>query len=176
MIYIMQRSDNNEKYGLNFSKVLNSKIQHEHAQLFLEKIADEKYEYFISNIVKKELINQPINFINAELNLIIEKIKAKENFSLDSKEIASGIDLLQDFVNKKHKEVIENVEIGDGIFNLNQTEYDSLNLNQKEKELLKPFYTTTELQQYYGNPKNKLWIIYMLEEPLQKQFQSRIAH
>ena len=160
MIYIMQRSDNNENYGLNFSKVLNSKIKHEDAQLFLEKIADEKYEYFISNIVKKELINQPINFINAELNLIIEKIKAKENFSLDSKEIASGIDLLQDFVNKKHKEVIENVEIGDGIFNLNQTEYDSLNLNQKEKELLKPFYTTTELQQYYGNPKNKLWIIY----------------
>jgi len=160
MIYIMKRSDDNENYGLNFSKVINSKIKHEDAQLFLEKIADEKYEYFISNIVKKELINQPINFINAKLNLIIEKIKAKENFSLDSKEIASGIDLLQDFVNKKHKEVIENVEIGDGIFNLSQTEYDNLNLNQKEKELLKPFYTTTELQKYYGNPKNKLWIIY----------------
>ncbi len=160
MIYIMKRSDDNENYGLNFSKVLNSKIKHEDAQLFLEKIVDEKYEYFISNIAKEELLNQPINFINAELNLIIEKIKAKENFSLESKEIASGIDLLQDFVNKKHKEVIENVEIGDGIFNLSQTEYDNLNLNQKEKELLKPFYTTTELQQYYGNPKNKLWIIY----------------
>jgi type I restriction-modification system DNA methylase subunit len=160
MIYIMKRSDDNDNYGLNFSKVINSKIKHEDAQLFLEKIADEKYEYFISNIVKKELVKQPINFINAELNLIIDKIKAKENFSLDSKEIASGIDLLQDFVNKKHKEVIENVEIGDGIFNLSQTEYDSLNLNQKEKELLKPFYTTSELQQYYGNPKNKLWIIY----------------
>jgi type I restriction-modification system DNA methylase subunit len=160
MIYIMKRSDDNENYGLNFSKVLNSKIKHEDAQLFLEKIVDEKYEYFISNIAKEELLNQPINFINAELNLIIEKIKAKENFSLESKEIASGIDLLQDFVNKKHKEVIENVGIGDGIFNLSQTEYDNLNLNQKEKELLKPFYTTTELQQYYGNPKNKLWIIY----------------
>ena len=160
MIYIMKRTDDNENYGLNFSKVLNSKIKHEDAQLFLEKIVDEKYEYFISNIAKEELLNQPINFINEELNLIIEKIKAKENFSLESKEIASGIDLLQDFVNKKHKEVIENVEIGDGIFNLSQTEYDNLNLNQKEKELLKPFYTTTELQQYYGNPKNKLWIIY----------------
>jgi type I restriction-modification system DNA methylase subunit len=160
MIYIMKRSDDNENYRLNFSKVINSKIKHEDAQLFLEKIADDKYEYFTSDIVKKDLINQPINFINAELNLIIEKIKAKGNFNLDSKEIASGIDLLQDFVNKKHKEVIENVEIGDGIFNLSQSEYDNLNLNQKEKELLKPFYTTSELQQYYGNPKNKLWIIY----------------
>ena len=106
------------------------------------------------------MINQPITFINAELNLIIEKIKSKENFNLESKEIASGIDLLQDFVNKNHKEVLENVEIGDGIFNLSQSEYDNLNFSIKEKELLKPFYTTSELLQYYGNPKNKLWIIY----------------
>ncbi|MDC9721350.1 MAG: N-6 DNA methylase [Urechidicola sp.] len=102
MIYIMKRTDDNSNYGLNFSKVINSKIKHEDAQLFLEKIVDEKYEYFISNIKKEELKNQPINFINAELNLIIEKIKSKESFNLDSKEIASGIDLLQDFVNKKH--------------------------------------------------------------------------
>ncbi len=160
MIYIMKNTDDNENYNFNFSKVNNSRIKHEDAQLFLEKVADEKYEYFSSTIIKEELINQPITFINAELNLIIEKIKSKENFNLESKEIASGIDLLQDFVNKKHQEVLENVEIGDGIFNLNQSEYDNLNLSIKEKELLKPFYTTSELLQYYGNPKNKLWIIY----------------
>lgn len=160
MIYIMQRSDNNKNYNFNFSKVIDSKIKHEDAQLFLEKVADDKYEYFNSNIIKEELINQPITFINAELNLIIEKIKNKENFNLESKEIASGIDLLQDFVNKKHKEVLENVEVGDGIFNLSQSEYDNLNLSINEKDLIKPFYTTSELQQYYGNPKNRLWIIY----------------
>jgi len=160
MIYIMKRTENNENYGLAFSKVLDSKIKHEDAQRFLEKIADAKYEYFTSNIDKKELANKPINFINEDLNLIIEKILSMKNFNLESKEIASGIDLLQDFVNKKHKEVIGDVEIGDGIFNLSQSEYDYLNLNQNEKELLKPFYTTTELQQYYGNSKNKLWIIY----------------
>ncbi|MBN2890881.1 MAG: Eco57I restriction-modification methylase domain-containing protein, partial [Bacteroidales bacterium] len=160
MIYIMRSTDDNANYNLNFSKVSNSKIKHEDAQLFLEKITDDKFEYFTSNVIKTELINQPINFINAELNLIIEKIKSKENFNLDSNEIASGIDLLQDFVNKNHKEVIENVEIGDGIFNLSQSEYDKLNLSEKEKELLKPFYTTSELQEFYGNPKNKLWIIY----------------
>ena len=160
MIYIMKRSDDNNNYNFNFSKVNDSKIKHEDAQLFLEKIADNKYEYFSSNIIQEDLINQPITFINAELNLIIDKIKSKENFRLESKEIASGIDLLQDFVNKKHREVIENVEIGDGIFNLSQSEYENLNLNKKEKELLKPFYTTTELLQFYGNPKNKFWIIY----------------
>jgi len=160
MIYIMKRTDDNTNYNLNFSKVINSKIRHEDAQLFLEKIVDNKYEYFTSNIIKEELINQPINFINAKLNLIVDKIKSKENFHLNSDEIASGIDLLQDFVNKNHKEVIQNVEIGDGIFNLSQAEYDNLNLSENEKELLKPFYTTSELLQYYGNPKNKFWIIY----------------
>ncbi len=160
MIYIMKRSDDNLNYNLQFSKVIDSKIKHEDAQLFLEKVVDEKYEYFTANIIKEDLINQPINFINANLNLIIEKIKCKENFSLASNEIASGIDLLQDFVNKSHKEVIKNVEIGDGIFNLSQAEYENLNLTEMEKGLIKPFYTTSELLQYYGNPKNKLWIIY----------------
>ncbi|QTY27876.1 Eco57I restriction-modification methylase domain-containing protein [Flavobacterium sp. CS20] len=160
MIYIMKRTDDNENYGLAFSKVLNSKIKHEDTQRFLEKIVDDKYEYFTSTIEKKELAGKPINFINGDLNLIIDKILSKKNFNLKSEEIASGIDLLQDFVNKKHKETLEDVEIGDGIFNLSQSEYDDLNLSEKEKELVKPFYTTSELLQYYGNPKNKLWIIY----------------
>lgn len=160
MIYIMKRSDDNLNYNLQFSKVIDSKIKHEDAQVFLEKAVDEKYEYFTASIIKEDLINQPINFINANLNLIIEKIKCKENFNLTSNEIASGIDLLQDFVNKSHKEAVENVEIGDGIFNLSQAEYENLNLTEMEKGLIKPFYTTSELLQYYGNPKNKLWIIY----------------
>ena len=55
---------------------------------------------------------------------------------------------------------IRNVEVGDGIFNLNQSEKDKLKLTNKEKALVKPFYTTSELHRYYGNPINKLWIIY----------------
>lgn len=160
MIYIMKRTDDNLKYNLEYSKVLNSKIKHEDAQLFLEKVVDEKYEYFKSGFDKKTQVNEPINFINSELNEIIERISDKENFKLGKKEIASGIDLLQDFVNKKHKEVIEGVEIGDGIFNLSQEEYQSLNLSPTEKQLVKPFYTTNELRRYYGNPKNQFWIIY----------------
>ena len=78
MIYIMKRSDDNLNYNLQFSKVIDSKIKHEDAQLFLEKVVDEKYEYFTASIIKEDLINQPINFINANLNLIIEKIKCKE--------------------------------------------------------------------------------------------------
>lgn len=160
MIYIMKSTDDNVHYQLDYAKVLDSKISHDKAQQFLERIVDKKYEYFQSTIKKEELIDQPINFINADLNEIIEKIKSKENFHLTSKEIASGIDLLQDFVNKKHKETLGNVEIGDGIFNLNQKEYQDLNFTDSEKKLVKPFFTTSELRRHYGNSKNAYWIIY----------------
>jgi hypothetical protein len=160
MIYIMQRTDDNTTYDLSFSKVIDSKIKHEDAKLFLKKLEDEKFEYFQSEVKKEDLENEPINFINEKLIKLIDRISTKGNFNLTSKEIASGIDLLQDFVNKKHKEVIGDVEIGEGIFNLSQSEYEGLNLNEKEIELIKPFYTTTELLPFYGNPKNRLWIIY----------------
>ena len=164
MVYIMQNSKNNETYELKYSKVLDKKISHEQAKLFLQKNNDRRFEYFKTEIIKQHFLGKTINFINSDLNTLIKKIATSRNFSLKSKEIASGIDLLQDFVNKKHKEVIPNVEIGDGIFNLNQSEYEKLNLTTKEKELVKPFYTTKELHRFYGNIEHKLWVIYTNSE------------
>ena len=164
MIYIMKCSAENEKYSFNYSKVINSKIKHSDAQLFLEKNIDSKFQYFSTELVKKQSLDKTINFINADLNIIVNKIQSKGNFSLESDEIASGIDLLQDFVNKKHKEIIEGVNIGDGIFNLSNQEYIELNLTTKEQELIKPFYTTKELDRYFGNKSNSYWIIYTTSE------------
>ncbi|MGX1024288.1 Eco57I restriction-modification methylase domain-containing protein [Psychroflexus sp. MBR-150] len=161
MIYIMKSSENNENYNFNFSKVNDSKIKHEDAQLFLERVKDEKYEYFRANIDRKENLDKPINFVNAELTLILEKIRAKQNFAFDKKEIATGIDVHQDFTNKKHISILgEGFSIGEGIFNITQTEYENLNLSAEEKKLVKPFYTTTELHRFYGTNKNRLWVIY----------------
>ncbi len=161
MIYIMKRSDNNANYNFNFSKINNSKIKHEDAQLFLEHIKDDKYEYFKANIDQKENIDKPINFVNAELTIIVDKIRAKQNFEFDKKEIATGIDVHQDFTNKKHISILgEEFEIGEGIFNLKQKEYENLNLTSDEKKLVKPFFTTAELNRFYGTNKNKHWVIY----------------
>ena len=164
MIYIMKNTVDNNCYSLKYSKIIDKKITHEDAKLFLEKIEDDRFEYFNSEISNEQYLGKTINFINSNLNILIEKIEGKKNFFLNSDEIASGIDLLQDFVNKKHKEVIENVEIGDGIFNLSQTEYQNLNFSLTEKELIKPFYTTKELQRFYGEKQNNYWIIYTNSE------------
>ncbi len=161
MIYIMERSDNNENYDFDFSKVLDKRIKHENAQLFLERIKDERFEYYQTNIVKEKYIDKPINFINAELSIIINDIKSKQNYIFDKKEIAQGIVPPQDFLNKKNQEILgEDYIVGEGIFNLSDQEYNNLNLSVQEKELVKPFYTTTELGRFYGTSKNKLWVIY----------------
>jgi len=161
MIYIMQSSENNENYNFNFSKVNDSKIKHEDAQLFLERVKDEKFEYFKASIDQKENIDKPINFVNAELTIIVDKIKAKQNFDFDKKEIAQGIVAPQDFLNKKNQAILgDNFKVGDGIFNITQREYESLNLTAEEKKIVKPFYTTTELHRFYGTNKNRLWVIY----------------
>ena len=161
MIYIMKRSDNNQKYNFDYAKVLDSKIKHPDAQLFLENVKDERFDYFTTEIEKAKYLDKPINFINAGLSLVINKIKAKQNFVFDDKEIATGIDVHQDFTNKKHIEILgEDYTIGEGIFNLNHQKYNALNLTPKEKELVKPFFTTTELGRFHGIPKNRLWVIY----------------
>lgn len=161
MIYIMKRSENNQKYNFDYAKVLDSKIKHPDAQLFLENVNDERFEYFTTEIEKVKYLDKPINFINAGLSLVINKIKAKQNFVFDGKEIATGIDVHQDFTNKKHIEILgEDYTIGEGIFNLNHQKYNALNLTPKEKELVKPFFTTTELGRFHGIQKNRLWVIY----------------
>jgi len=161
MIYIMQRNLENEIYDFEYSKIIDSKIDHAVAQLFLQKKEDKRFTYFSTKIDKQNCLDKPINFINASNNIIISKIAKQTNFSLNSDEIFSGIDISQDSVNKKSKNILgKGFDIGDGVFVISQQEYDSLHLTEKETELVKPFYTTNEFTKYFGNKKNANWIIY----------------
>jgi len=161
MIYIMQRTDDNENYEFEYSKIIDSKIDHTTNQQFLEKAEDEHFQYFTTKIDKQEYLNKTLHFINASVGKVIDKIAEKQNFTLDKKEVAQGIVPPQDFLNKKNKEILgKEFKVGEGIFNLSETEYKSLDLSEKEKELVKPFFTTNELGRFYGQPNNKYWVIY----------------
>ncbi len=161
MIYIMKNTIDNDNYELNYSKIIDSKINHEINQLFLEKIKDKRFIYFKTKFNKKESLNKTLHFIEEQTNNIIKKIKEKQNFSLNKDEILSGIDVSQDFLNKKNKNILgKNFKKGDGVFVLSDKEYKNLNLSEKEKQLIKPFYTTNELKKYFANKNNKYWIIY----------------
>ena len=99
--------------------------------------------------------------MNNKIFAVLNHIKRNSSAGLTESEIAQGIVAPQDFCNKASALTLGNRNLqGTGIFNLSMDEYNTLNLSPEEKELVKPFYTSTELHKYYGNENNTLWVIY----------------
>ena len=161
MIYVMKSSTENNNYTFPYSKLLEKKSSSNDVKLFLNKSKNEKFEFFNSTINKNEFYDGYIQFNRKEIIDLSNKIKDKGEIKLTKKEIAQGIVPPQDFINKKSLSILgEGFSLGDGIFNLTQNEYDNLNIPINEKELVKPFFTSFELDKYVSNKPNKLWIIY----------------
>ena len=106
MIYIMQRNLENTNYNFEYSKIIDSKIDHAVAQLFLQKKEDQRFTYFSTKIDKQNCLDKPINFINADIGKIIDKIATKHSINLQDKEVAQGIVHPQDILNKKNKDTL----------------------------------------------------------------------
>lgn len=77
-------------------------------------------------------------------------------------EVASGIDVLQDFVTSSHLSKLprNTANKGDGVFVLAKEEMQSRARTNRERTVMKPYYTTGELNRYDVNPCNRFWIIY----------------
>lgn len=160
MIYIMRHASSN-RYTFDYSKIIDSTINHETAKAFLARIKDDKFVYFKAEMDSKANAGKTFSFNNKDTDKVLDKIKAKGIEQLTNDEVAQGIVAPQDFVNKKSQQILaSDVEVGDGVFVLSQDEYESLNLTEQEKKVVKPLYTTEQLSRYFGDKTNKEWIIY----------------
>ena len=90
---------------------------------------------------------------------LLAKIKHNKVF-LTNDEVAQGIVFPQDYLDKRGQSKLGTHAVGDGIFGLSIKEYHSLSLNDTEKALIKPYYTTAEIKRYYTEPNNHRWLIY----------------
>ena len=83
-------------------------------------------------------------------------------FHLKEDDIGNGIDVLQDFITEDHLKILNdpNLKKGNGIFVLTEAELRKYSFNKLEKEKIKPYYTSEELSKYYGEPKNRYYLIY----------------
>ena len=163
MVFVLEKKKPAKTYSVDYYKITDKGISKEEVRNYLATGKDgSKIEKFKVKITLAELIDKTITFTNTKFNEVLEKIKERGKYRFNEGDISTGIDVHQDFINDKHLEVLKDDKIkkGDGIFNLSEKEYQKLKLTQKEKEIVKPFYTTEELFRYYGNPKNHLWIIY----------------
>ena len=157
----MQKTKINECYSVEYSRLNNAHAELSEMLDFLAGNGEENITRFEAEITKEACKDKYILFLNNKIFAVLERIKERSNTAFESKEITTGIDVHQDFCNKASALTLgdENLQ-GTGIFNLSMDEYHALNLSSEEKELVKPFYTSTELHKYYGNVNNKLWVIY----------------
>ena len=109
-----------------------------------------------------DLVNQPFSFIaNSAIGKILRKIEEKRNFFLTPNDITNGIHPHHAAVTRKMLEILgDDYKVGEGIFVLNETEVQKLNLSKKESRLLKPFYETENIHRFYVDEATNLQIIY----------------
>ena len=90
------------------------------------------------------------------------KIEANKNFELNkNKEITNGVQVQQETVNKNSLEILGNeYKLNEGIFNLTTKEKEDLEFTTKELELIKPLFTTKEIDRYFTSKNNENWVIY----------------
>jgi adenine-specific DNA-methyltransferase len=162
MILILEKQKQ-ESYSFDFRKLEMQNPTIQHVKKLIEKESEQGLKYLEPQVYPNELKDKFLVFSDNENERLLNKIQAKQNFVLDARnEITNGIHSHYDFVSKQ---IAENsngrFEKGQGIFGLTHQEKKSLSMNKEEKELIKPYYNTSEqLGKYYGNDKNKLWLIY----------------
>ncbi len=161
MVMLFKRNSLLEKYTFDYRKLHGKNLEFEDIVSVLKKEENTKAEYINPELERKKFKNKTLAFSSSEIETIIGKLLSQSNFQLEDKEVAQGVVFPQDFVNGKSQTILGNqYKINDGVFVLSNKEKKQLSLTEKELKLIKPYYTTSELFRYHGNPKNKKWIIY----------------
>jgi len=164
MVLVLLKTDKPKKYLLRYGRLLNEHLSIEILANFLQEtkeIAEQYYTKFSVSFDRTEFFGKYISFTHPTLGEIFNKLKSIANFHLNDNEIFSGIDVMQDFVTKKHLDRLgDTFSVGDGVFILSDFEKQSVDWNKNEQRLLKPYYTTKEIQHYFANKKNRFWVLY----------------
>ncbi|MDD3803181.1 MAG: N-6 DNA methylase [bacterium] len=159
MIYVCKK-EKTKSHDINYMKILDSNmIESDLINSINKNVINNSIISF--NTKLKSISTSSISFNDKYLNGILNKLVQKSSITLLDHELTTGIDVHQDFVNKNHLKTLGNKHsLGEGIFIISSLEKDALKLSKIEGALIKPYYTTEQLKQYWANPNNNLWVIY----------------
>ncbi len=165
MIYVLKKtSQPKDTYTTTYSKLLVENIDKTFLDHFLqaeETTDQDKFEKLDFLFVPSNYENGYITFANDSTGKILKAIQNNEVVFLDKNEVAQGIVFPQDFLNKKNALKLNNeFKIGSGIFALNKSEVQELNLSESEKHLLKPYFSTDSFNRYFGLNETNNVLIY----------------
>lgn len=162
MVMIFQKNANEKEYRFDYRRISGRDLKFDDVIDILNKAENKKIEYLNPRIKRDSYNDKTLTFGSSDVEKILNKMKLKSNFKLDPvKEIANGIHHHHDRINKQRANILKNkFKVGSGIFVLSDDEKKRMNLDNEELGLIKPSYTTKEIGRWYGNPKNKEWVVY----------------
>lgn len=155
-------------------KPLKGLIDHIEKYIDKKEYSDDYIDVFYSAVKQNDLTEGVWNImVQSEIETILEKIKKKSELLINKCNINQGIVSGADKVTNKNIKLLPqdlitryNIKVGDGIFVLSPDELNSLNLTEKEKALIKPFYKNSDIDQYIINeiPEELEYIIYTTKD------------
>jgi adenine-specific DNA-methyltransferase len=174
MVMIFRNDAKIDDYILDYRKLSDNASSFQDVSELLERTKNQKNILLTPNFKRRNYLNRYLLFNEKSFNNILDKMCSEGTMSLCEtnkkegknqleSEIGQGVVPPQDFLNKSGYEKLNNpdLNIGDGIFCLSEKEYESINWNKYEKQIIKPFYTTKQLNKYYAcNGSNDTWLIY----------------
>ena len=162
MIMLFKANDKLAEYTFDYRRIIDTQVEIDDLVLLFDGVSTDKLKILNPTFNRKQFEDKSFLFSEGVIDEILNGILKASNFQFDERlEIAQGIVAPQDFVNKASlDELGDKFQLNQGIFYLDDEEKDDLKLTQNELRLIKPFYTTIELDRYYGNSENKYWVIY----------------
>jgi hypothetical protein len=183
MVFLLQKKSPENKYGIKYSVLQKDDISKNQLINFLNFNTSNSFEQkFIYGMVSGNFYDKTITFNESKKDFILNKIQFCQNFTLDEKtEIAQGIVPNPDVVSSSGiiKIAIEIakkylIKQGDGVF---VTEKDYLNnINEYEKQLIKPLYEPNQVEKYFLNKNYTKEIIYITKNEKEIDIPNIIKH
>ena len=159
MIFLIQNKKQDSEYKVFYKAVGNRSLNASELSQFLNGnnigiMYNAKYDPIVNSD------GRTIQFLDTSITDITDKIKRAKCFYLQNNEILNGIHPHHAGVTKKMLPMLPNSNVGDGIFILSSKEVNDLNLDEKEKSLLHPYYDSKNISRYYFDPDFTKQIIY----------------
>lgn len=164
MVFVLIKNHHNSVYLTKYSKVINQEMNNDSLNLMLsntERLTNNDYIKYDYEYRRSDFVNKYITFSKSNIQNVVNKILNSDYTTLTGDEIFSGIDVMQDFVSKAHHASLSGKKnVGDGIFVLSNDEFRSIQWDKDELSIIKPYFTTKEINRYTSAKRNKYWILY----------------
>jgi len=156
MVMLFKRDSNSDHYSFDHRVLLSDAEKNDMIDMLAKK-EGIRIDLQSPTIIRSSYHNSFLTF--SKQDSLLARIANGKAFLMED-EATNGIHPHYDFVNNKIHRNHPEVEVGMGIFGLSHQEKEHLNLTKEEESLVKPYYTSEQVHQYYTSEKNDLWIIY----------------